>query len=97
MRRTSSAGTPTGLPVGTWEANNKAMSNITLEEIVRLPVEKRLQIAEAIWDSIRTAPDAVPLTEAQRRELDRRLDACRNDPEAGDEWETVLKRIRGRE
>ncbi len=73
------------------------MSNITLEEIVRLPVEKRLQIAEAIWDSIRTTPDAVPLTEAQRQELDRRLDAYRADPGAGDDWETVLKRIRGRE
>ncbi len=72
------------------------MSNITLEEIVRLPVEQRLQIAEAIWDSIRTAPDAVPLTEAQREELERRLKASRDDPDAGADWETVLKRVRKR-
>ncbi len=73
------------------------MSNITLEEIVRLPVEKRLQIAEAIWDSIRSTPDAVPLTEVQREELERRLNAYRDDPDAGGDWETVLKRVRGRE
>ncbi len=73
------------------------MSNITLDEIVRLPVEQRLEIAEAIWDSIRTSPGAVPLTEVQREEIDRRLEAYRTDPGAGDDWVAVLKRIRGRE
>jgi putative addiction module component (TIGR02574 family) len=72
------------------------MSSIPLEEIMRLPVKERLQLAEAIWESVRTNPDAVPLTEAQRAELDRRLEAYRTDPDAGDDWETVLDRIRGR-
>ena len=41
-------------------------------EILSLPVEDRLDLAEAIWASISAAPDALPLTDWQKEELDRR-------------------------
>jgi putative addiction module component (TIGR02574 family) len=42
-------------------------------EILELPVEERMRLVEAIWDSISAAPELLPLTEWQREELDRRL------------------------
>ena len=41
--------------------------------IERLSVEERLSLVEEIWDSI---AEATPLTEAQREELDRRMNAA---------------------
>jgi len=64
-----------------------------LEEFRRLPVEERLRLAEDIWESIRADSDALPLTLAQRDEIERRLAAHRADPAAGDDLATVLARI----
>ena len=44
-----------------------------IEEILRLPVEERLRLVEDVWDSIAAEPDAVPVPEWHRQELDRRL------------------------
>ncbi len=41
--------------------------------IDRMSVEDRIALATAIWDSIAAEPHPSLLTEAQRRELDRRL------------------------
>ena len=38
-------------------------------------------------------PDAIELTEAQKAELDRRLEAHRTDPSAGAPWSVVRDRI----
>lgn len=46
----------------------------TLNEITALSLEDRILLVQAIWDSI-TAEQAYPdLTEAQKDELDRRID-----------------------
>ena len=73
-----------------------SMSAMPLEEIRKLRVEERLRLAEDIWDSIHADPDSLPLTEAQRAELDRRLAAFRGDRDATDDIETILSRIRDR-
>ncbi len=67
---------------------------ISVADVLRLPVAERIRLVEEIWDSIAEVPDAVPLTDAQRRELDRRLAAYRRDPGAGSPWPQVRKRIR---
>jgi putative addiction module component (TIGR02574 family) len=41
-------------------------------DIAGLTPEERL--GEELWDSLAVSPEAIPLTEAQRTELDRRLD-----------------------
>ena len=71
------------------------MSAMPLEEIRKLPIEERLRLVEDLWESIHDESDALPLTAAQRDELERRLAAHRADPAAGDDLATVLARIRG--
>lgn len=66
---------------------------IELSEILELPVEQRLKLIEAIWDSIAEFPEAIPLTEAQKHELDRRLDDLEKNPDAGSPWPEVKARI----
>ncbi len=63
-------------------------------DIASLTNDERLRLIEELWDSLRETPDAVPLTEAQRSELDRRLDEMERDGGEGIPWEEVLQRIR---
>ncbi len=63
-------------------------------DIASLDAAARLRLIEELWESLRTSPDAVPLTEAQRNELDRRLDVIDRGDDAGIPWEEVLNRIR---
>jgi len=45
-------------------------------------------------DSLSKNPSNIPLTDAQAKELDRRLDEMDKDSTPGIPWETVLARIR---
>jgi putative addiction module component (TIGR02574 family) len=63
-------------------------------EILALPLEERVQLVEAIWDSISAVPEALPLTEWQKGELDRRLAELEADPDTGSSLEEVFARIR---
>ena len=72
------------------------MSQITLEEIRKLSVTERLELLEKIWDSLHDAPQAVPLSDAQRRELDRRLEDLEQNPGSVESWETVRRYVRER-
>jgi putative addiction module component (TIGR02574 family) len=69
------------------------MKPIRLSDVLELPVEERLELVGDIWDSIAQAPDALELTEEQRAELDKRLEAYRRDPKAGSPWSEVKARI----
>jgi putative addiction module component (TIGR02574 family) len=69
------------------------MKSITLEEVLRLPVPERIRIVEAIWGSIADSPEAVALTDEQKAELDRRLQAFESNPDAGSSWDEVRARI----
>jgi len=53
----------------------------TLAEIRSLSIDERIRLVEAIWDSIASEPGQPKLTEAQERELERRLKAQAADPE----------------
>lgn len=69
------------------------MKSITVNDLLELPLSERLQLVEDLWDSISEVPDAIELSEAQRIELDRRLDAYHDDPESGSPWLEVKERI----
>ena len=69
---------------------------VSVADLLELTVAERIQLVEDLWDSIATLPEAVPLTDAQREELDRRLEAYHRDPAAGSPWEDVKRRVRGR-
>jgi putative addiction module component (TIGR02574 family) len=63
-------------------------------EILSLPVDERMEIVDAIWASISAVPDALPLTDWQKEELDRRLDEMDADPQGGLTMEEVFAAIR---
>ncbi len=66
---------------------------VSLAELLELPVEERLKLLEALWESIAELPEALELTEAQKQELDRRLAAYQQDPEAGVPWPELKARL----
>jgi putative addiction module component (TIGR02574 family) len=59
-----------------------------------LPVEVRLKLVEDLWDSIAADQNKLPLTEAQKAELDNRLDEFEVDDDLGEPSNVVLDRIR---
>ena len=64
-----------------------------LEKILELSVAQRILIVEEIWDSILNNPDAVPLTDNQKKELEKRLNSYYENPQAGSPWPEVKERI----
>lgn len=69
------------------------MSGLARKDILSLSIAERIELVADIWDSIAEVPEAVALTDAQKAELDRRLDAYRQDPTAGAPWSVVRERI----
>jgi putative addiction module component (TIGR02574 family) len=65
-------------------------------DIMALTPEERLELLERLWDSLTPTPEAVPLTEAQRAELDRRLDDLNREGPVGLSWDETLDRVRKR-
>ena len=63
-------------------------------DIAKLSPEERLELLEELWDSL--SPESVPITEAQREELDRRLDELDREGPVGIPWNDVFERIRKR-
>ena len=65
-----------------------------LSEILQLTIAERIQLAEDIWDSVAAFPEAIPLTDAQKEELDRRLQAYAENPGEGIPWDELKDRLR---
>ena len=65
-------------------------------DILTLTPEERLVLLEQLWDSLTPTPEAVPLTDAQRAELDRRLDDLDREGPVGVSWDEMLDRVRNR-
>jgi putative addiction module component (TIGR02574 family) len=70
--------------VYTWLMNTQL-----LNQARELSVEERIELVEAIWDSIAASNAAPPLTEAQKVELDRRLADHEANPDDVIPWEEV--------
>jgi putative addiction module component (TIGR02574 family) len=70
------------------------MTRIELErEALRLPIEERLQLAEAIWTSLEQESTQAPLPAWQQEILDERIAEDDAEPDAGSPWEEVKQRI----
>ena len=70
------------------------MSKVELD-FSKLSVAERIQLAEELSDSIPESAD-ISLTDAQRAELDRRLEDLEQHPDAGEPWEVVRARLYAR-
>lgn len=65
------------------------MSTNILDTAKSLPLSERIELVEALWESIIQDGYEPELTIAQAEELDRRLAAHKNNPNDVVSWETV--------
>jgi len=65
-----------------------------LKDILEMSVAERIQLVEDIWDSIAAVPESLSLTEDERQELDRRLEAYAQNPDEGISWGELKEKIR---
>jgi putative addiction module component (TIGR02574 family) len=69
------------------------MTRALLNEAAKLSVSERIELAEAIWDTVPPNLDAIPFPESHRAELERRLADLDENPDAGSPWEDVRARL----
>ena len=62
-----------------------------LEQAMGLSAVEKLQLIEALWDSLN--PEDIPVPDWQLAELERREDLQRRNPQPGQSWEEVKREI----
>ena len=72
------------------------MSTFAEKDILNLSVPERIQLAQDIWDSVAQVPESLALSDEEKTEIERRLKAYHQDPNAGSPWSVVRDRIRNR-
>ena len=65
------------------------MQNQLTEAARKLSIPERITLVEEIWDTIAEENQAFELTDAQKRELDRRLESSRANRGQGRTWEEI--------
>lgn len=71
----------------------ETMNTIDLASVLELPLQERLQIVEAIWDSVAFESKDLDLQPWQSTELDRRVAEFETDPTEGVPWAEVQRRV----
>lgn len=69
------------------------MNDSLLAEALKLSVDERIELAEAIWDSVRPSQADLPLTGDQKVLLEERYAAFKTNPDVGSSWEEVRARL----
>ncbi len=69
------------------------MTKVSIPDLMRLSVEERIKLAEDLWDSVVANPDALPLSDAQKDEVERRLAEHLQDPGSAIPWSEVRRRL----
>tara|TARA_Y100000813_G_scaffold145231_1_gene106035 strand:- start:89 stop:310 length:222 start_codon:yes stop_codon:yes gene_type:complete len=67
-----------------------------VESIFDLSVEEKLQLVEDLWDDLGTDPDAVPIHDWQKAELDARKQRLAAAPTSTLGWDEVKTQVRNR-
>jgi putative addiction module component (TIGR02574 family) len=64
--------------------------------IFELSPAEKLQLVEDLWDDLAATPDAVPVHDWQKQELDRRKANLARNPGSALSWEQVKANVRSR-
>lgn len=64
--------------------------------IDQMSIEDRLALAQEVWDSVAADMERLPLTDAQRAELERRVANADANPAEGIPWEVIRAEARAR-
>ena len=70
------------------------MSNISVADILELPVQERIRLVELIWDSVAAVPEAVEISPEVKAEIEARLKEFEANPNAGYAWDEVKARLK---
>lgn len=65
----------------------------TREELLRLSVAERIELIGDLWDSLEGTGAGLPLSDAQKLELDRRLAEYDRDPTSARSWGEVREEL----
>jgi putative addiction module component (TIGR02574 family) len=61
--------------------------------IFDLSPSEKLQLVEDLWDDLAAAPEAVPVHDWQKQELERRRANLMKNPASGRPWEEVKRNV----
>lgn len=75
--------------------NSQCMGKAALD-ITRVSLDEQLDLLDELWQSLGRDPEALPLSDAQRSELDRRLDELEAEGAVGLTWDEVVAQARAR-
>ena len=64
-----------------------------VQQALSLSVEDRLELIEELWDSLVATPEAIPVSNAQRKELARRRRAHARNPSVAKSWGEVRAKL----
>jgi putative addiction module component (TIGR02574 family) len=68
----------------------------TIPGMNRLTAAEKLLLVSELWDDLAAHPTEIPVSREQIAELDRRLEAYRQDPSQVTSWEAIQQRILGK-
>lgn len=69
-------------------------TNMFSTSVFDLSPAEKLQLVEDLWDDLPTVPEAIPVHEWQKQELERRKTNLQRNPVAALSWEETKRRIR---
>jgi putative addiction module component (TIGR02574 family) len=70
------------------------MNQISVADILELPVQERIHLVEMIWESIAAFPQALAVSPELKSELNIRMAEFERDPEAGYSWDQVKAKLK---
>jgi putative addiction module component (TIGR02574 family) len=73
---------------------SSATMDVSIDQLRALPLEKRLEIIEALWESVEDEGGPLPISDEFADELDRRFEEHVADPASSIPWEQVRAEIR---
>lgn len=74
--------------------NLMPMKQVSVADILELPVQERIHLVEIIWESIAAFPQAIEVSPELKTELNARLADFERDPEAGYSWDQVKAQLK---
>jgi putative addiction module component (TIGR02574 family) len=64
-----------------------------IQNVKSLPKDQQIDLALELWESIEAASADPPLSEQQRRELDRRVASDAADPQPDEPWDDLRRKL----
>lgn len=73
---------------------SSVIMDVSIDQLRALPLEKRLEIIEALWESVEGEAGPYPISDDFADELDRRFQEHVDDPGSSIPWDQVRAEIR---